>query len=123
MIPNAERADAADAQSALAGLVGTVNSVCGRLVSDFTIDGRPSAVAEVMSGRIKTNDTPRRLTADWAAAVAGSTSNTTNRGPVTFSPTFHITGGNPKAVADQIDNRTRRFLAELEAEQRGYLSD
>jgi hypothetical protein len=41
MIPNAERADAADAKSALAGLVGTVNSVCGRLVSDFAIDGGP----------------------------------------------------------------------------------
>lgn len=35
------------AQSALAGLVGTVNSVCGRLVSDFAIDGGLSPVAEV----------------------------------------------------------------------------
>jgi hypothetical protein len=75
------------------------------------------------TGRIETNDTLRRLTADGAAAVAGSTNNTTSRGPVTFSPTFHITGENPQAVADQIDNRMRRFLAELEAEQRGFLSD
>ncbi|MFO0991603.1 MAG: UvrD-helicase domain-containing protein [Hyphomicrobiales bacterium] len=36
------------AQSALAGLVGTVNSVCGRLVSDFAIDGGLSPVAEVI---------------------------------------------------------------------------
>lgn len=75
------------------------------------------------SGRIETNDRLRRLTADGATAVAGSSSSTTNRGPVTFSPTFHITGGNPQAIADQIDSRMRRFLAELEAEQRGYLSD
>lgn len=72
-----------------------------------------------MSGRIETNDTLRRLTADGVAAVAGSSSNSTNRGAVTFSPTFHITGGNPQAIADQIDNRMRRFLSELEAEQRG----
>jgi hypothetical protein len=93
--------------------------------------GRPYLVGErgpelfvpAMSGRVETNNTLRRLTADGAAAVAGSSSSTTNRGPVTFSPTFHITGGNPQAVADQIDNRMRRFLAELEAEQRGYLSD
>jgi ATP-dependent helicase/nuclease subunit A len=36
------------AQSALAGLVGTVNSVCGRLVSDFAIDGGLSPVADVI---------------------------------------------------------------------------
>jgi ATP-dependent helicase/nuclease subunit A len=36
------------AQSALAGLVGTVNSVCGRLVSDFAIEGGLSPVAEVI---------------------------------------------------------------------------
>ena len=36
------------AQSALAGLVGTVNSVCGRVVSDFAIDGGLSPVAEVI---------------------------------------------------------------------------
>ncbi|WP_283805350.1 hypothetical protein [Nitrobacter hamburgensis] len=42
---------------------------------------------------------------------------------MTFSPTFNISGENPQAVARQIDNRMRRFLAELEAELRGYLSD
>jgi ATP-dependent helicase/nuclease subunit A len=36
------------AQSALAGLVGTVNSVCGRLVSDFAIEGGLSPVAKVI---------------------------------------------------------------------------
>jgi hypothetical protein len=76
-----------------------------------------------MTGRIETNDTLRRLTADGATAVAGSTNTTTSRGAVTFSPTFHIAAGNPQAVADQIDNRMRRFLAELAAEQRGLLSD
>src|SRR5690606_30373065 len=37
------------AQAALAGLVGTVNSVCGRLVGDFAIDGGLSPVAEVIA--------------------------------------------------------------------------
>ncbi len=37
------------AQTALAGLVGTVNSVCGRLVGDFAIDGGLSPVAEVIA--------------------------------------------------------------------------
>ena len=36
------------AQNVLAGLVGTVNSVCGRLVSDFAIDGGLSPVADVI---------------------------------------------------------------------------
>lgn len=37
------------AQAALAGLIGTVNSVCGRLVGDFAIDGGLSPVAEVIA--------------------------------------------------------------------------
>ena len=37
-----------DAQRALAGLVGTVNSVCGRLVADFAIDGGLSPIADVI---------------------------------------------------------------------------
>lgn len=36
------------AQSALAGLVGTVNSICGRLVGEFAIEGGLSPVAEVI---------------------------------------------------------------------------
>ena len=36
----------------------------------------------------ETNNTLRKLTADGAAAIAGSTTNTTSRGPVSFSPTF-----------------------------------
>ena len=37
-----------DAQRALAGLVGTVNSVCGRLVTDFAIDGGLSPIADMI---------------------------------------------------------------------------
>jgi ATP-dependent helicase/nuclease subunit A len=37
-----------DAQRALAGLVGTVNSVCGRLVADFAVDGGLSPIADVI---------------------------------------------------------------------------
>src|SRR5271166_3898101 len=37
-----------DAQRSLAGLVGTVNSVCGRLVDDFAIDGGLSPIADVI---------------------------------------------------------------------------
>jgi hypothetical protein len=83
----------------------------------------PELFVPGMSGRIETNDRLRRLLADGVAMTTESPNNTTNRGPVTFSTTFHITGGNPQAIADQIDNRMRRFLAELEAEQRGLLSD
>ncbi len=83
----------------------------------------PELFVPGMSGRIETNDRLRRVLADGVAMTTESPNNTMNRGPVTFSPTFHITGGNPQAIADQIDNRMRRFLAELEAEQRGFLSD
>jgi hypothetical protein len=64
------------------------------------------------------------LTADGAAAVADSTETTvTKGGPITFSPTFNISGGAPREVAGQIRSEMQRFLAELEAEQRGLLSD
>lgn len=84
----------------------------------------PELFVPGQTGRIETNNTLRRLTADGAAAVAGSsTNNTTTRGPVSFNPTFHITGGDPREVVGQIRTEMRRFLAELESEQRGLLSD
>ena len=56
----------------------------------------PELFTPGMSGRIETNDTLRRLTADGATAVGATESRTvTNGGPVTFSPTFNITGGRP----------------------------
>ena len=63
----------------------------------------PELFTPGMSGRIETNDTLRRLTADGATAVGATESRTvTNGGPVTFSPTFNITGGDPREVAGQI---------------------
>jgi hypothetical protein len=76
------------------------------------------------SGRIETNDTLRRLTADGAAAaVASSTSNTSNR-TYSLNPTINIMGGDdPRAIAGQVRSEMERYLRELEAEQRGLLSD
>jgi hypothetical protein len=84
----------------------------------------PELFTPGLSGNIHTNDTLRKLTADGAAAMSGDSYQTnTTHGPVTFAPTYNISGDNPQAVASQIDDRMRRFLAELESEQRGYLSD
>jgi hypothetical protein len=94
--------------------------------------GRPYLVGERgpelfvpgMSGRIETNDTLRRLTADGAAAVAGSTNNTTSRGAVTITNNWTISGAdNPREVVRQIDSRFAQLLRQMEAEQRGLLSD
>jgi hypothetical protein len=74
------------------------------------------------SGRVETNDTLRRLTADGTAATAAS-SRTVNTGAVNFNPTFNISGDNPREVAGQIRAEMHRFLAELQSEQRGLLSD
>lgn len=74
------------------------------------------------SGCIHTNDTLRRLTADDAAAVAGSTSTSSTR-TYSLNPTFNTSGGDPRETAGQIRTEMHRFLAELEAEQRGLLSD
>lgn len=74
------------------------------------------------SGNITPNDTLRRLTADGMAAAAVS-STVTNGGPVSFNPTFNITGDNPHEIAGQVRSEMQRFLAELQSEQRGLLSD
>jgi TP901 family phage tail tape measure protein len=73
------------------------------------------------SGQITSNERLRRLTADGAAAVAGSTSTTTStHGPVTLSPTFIINGAdNPAAVERQIEN----YMSRLQSEYSGMLSD
>lgn len=83
-----------------------------------------SATFGSTSRRIESNNTLSRLTADGASAVAGSNTTTTaTHGPVSFNPVFHITGGDPRAVAGQVRSEMQRFLAELESEQRGLLSD
>ncbi|WP_181770113.1 hypothetical protein [Bradyrhizobium sp. UNPF46] len=83
----------------------------------------PELFVPGMSGRIESNDKLRSLTSDGAAAVAHSTTSVTNNGAVAFNPTFNIAGGDPREVAGQVQREMRRFLAELESEQRGYLSD
>ncbi|WP_041357848.1 hypothetical protein [Nitrobacter hamburgensis] len=83
----------------------------------------PELFVPGMSGRIETNDTLRRLTADGAAAVAGSTNNTSSR-TYSLNPTINIMGGDdPRAIAGQMRSEMERYLRELEAEQRGLLSD
>lgn len=75
------------------------------------------------SGRIETNDTLRRLTADGTAAVAGSSSSSSTR-TYSLNPTFNISGGDdPRAIAGQVRSEMERYLRDLEAEQRGLLSD
>jgi hypothetical protein len=75
------------------------------------------------TGRIGTNDTLRRLTVDGAAAVAGSTNNTTSR-TYSLNPTINIVAGDdPRAIAGQVRFEMERYLRDLEAEQRGLLSD
>jgi hypothetical protein len=93
--------------------------------------GRPYLVGERgpelfvpgMSGRVETNNTLRRLTADGAAAVAGSTSTSSTR-TYSLSPTINIVGGgDPREAAAQVRAEMERYLRDLEAEQRGLLSD
>jgi hypothetical protein len=83
----------------------------------------PELFVPGMTGRVETNNTPRRLTADGAAAVAGSTT-TTTRGPTTITNNWTINGADdPRGVARQIDSRFGELLRQLEGEQRGLLSD
>ncbi|ABD08011.1 Phage tail tape measure protein [Rhodopseudomonas palustris HaA2] len=75
------------------------------------------------TGRIETNGALRQMTSSGAAAAAGSTT-TTRTSTYSFSNHWTINGAeNPRAIADQIDGRFRRLLADLESEQRGLLSD
>nr|WP_244646286.1 hypothetical protein [Bradyrhizobium campsiandrae] len=76
-----------------------------------------------MSGRIESNDKLRSLTSDGAAAVASSSEMVTMSKQISFNPTFNISGGDPREVAGQVRSEMRRFLAALESEQRGNLSD
>jgi hypothetical protein len=82
----------------------------------------PELFVPGMSGWIETNDRLRRLTADGAALAAGSTT-TTNR-TYSLNPTINIMGGDdPRAIAGQVRAEMERYLRDLEAEQRGLLSD
>lgn len=108
------------------------NSIAGaRAMGGPVSFGKPYLVGERgpelfvpgATGRIETNNTLRRLTADGASAVAGSTTNNTTRGPVSFNPVFNISGDDPREITGQIRNEMQRFLAELEREQAGLLSD
>lgn len=75
------------------------------------------------TGRVETNNTLRRLTADGTAAVARTESRTVQGGSVSFNPVFNISGDDPRGIANQVRGEMHRFLTELEAEQRGLLSD
>lgn len=84
----------------------------------------PELFVPGMSGRIETNDRLRRLTADGAAAVRGSTTNNTTRGPTTITNHWAINGADdPHGVACQIDSPFGELLRQMESEQRGLLSD
>jgi hypothetical protein len=84
----------------------------------------PELFVPGMTGRIETNDTLRRLTADGTTAVAGSTNTRTSRGAVTITNHWTINGAdNPREVVQQIDSRFAQLLHQLEADQRGFLSD
>jgi hypothetical protein len=84
----------------------------------------PEIFVPGQTGRIETNNTLRGLTADGATAVAGAAfSSTTTHGPVAFNPIFNISGGDAGEVAGEIRGEMRRFLPDLESEQRGLLSD
>lgn len=76
------------------------------------------------TGRIETNNTLRRLTADGTSVAAQSSSyNSASR---TFNIQNHWTingADDPRAVAGQIDSRFGELLRRLESEQRGLLSD
>lgn len=83
----------------------------------------PEIFVPSATGRVETNDTLRRLTADGMAVAAATESRTVNGGAITFSPTFNISSDNPQGVASEVRREMHRFLAELESEQRGFLSD
>jgi hypothetical protein len=75
-----------------------------------------------MSGRIESHNRLRSLTAD-GVAVAGSTSTLSTR-TYSLNPTINIVGGDdPRAIAVQVRSEMERYLHDLEAEQRGLLSD
>ncbi len=76
------------------------------------------------TGRIETNNTLRKLTADGAAAVAATESRNVRSGPITITNHWEINDADdPRAVASQIDSRFAELMRRLEHEQRGLLSD
>lgn len=75
------------------------------------------------SGRVETNNTLRRLTADGTAAISATESRTTHGGPITFNPVFNISGDDPRGIGDQVRTELDRLLAEMQRAQSGYLSD
>ena len=83
----------------------------------------PELFVPSASGRIETNNTLRRLTSDGAAAISATESRSVHSGAIIFSPVFNISGDDPRGIGDQVRTEMRYFLAELEAQQRGLLSD
>jgi hypothetical protein len=62
------------------------------------------------SGRIEANNALRRLTADGAAAVAGSTSTSSTR-TYSLNPTINIMGGDdPREIAGQVRAEMERYM-------------
>jgi hypothetical protein len=83
----------------------------------------PELFVPGMTGRIETNDTLRRLTADGASVAAATESRNVQGGAISFSPVFHINGDDPRGIAGQVRSEMQKLLAELEREQSGLLSD
>lgn len=94
--------------------------------------GRPYLVGERgpelfvpgMSGRIETNNTLRRMTADGTTVAAGGSSGHVVSNTVHAPISIHVAGnGDPDAIARETEVAVHRVLAQLESEQRGLLSD
>ncbi|WP_316233401.1 phage tail tape measure protein [Bradyrhizobium sp. SZCCHNPS2010] len=76
------------------------------------------------SGRVETNNTLRRLTADGASAVAATAHRPTQDGAISVTNHWTINGAtDPRGVADQVDSRFSQLMRRLKADQSGYLSD
>ncbi|WP_047308775.1 phage tail tape measure protein [Rhodopseudomonas palustris] len=76
------------------------------------------------SGRIETNDTLRRLTADGASAVAASSSSYSGSQSNSATISIQVAGnGDPDQIAREAEAAVYRAFARLESEQRGLLSD
>lgn len=65
------------------------------------------------------------VTASGAGAVAARNKSpvATKGGPVSFNPTFNISGGDPRETAALVRTEMLRFLSQLDSEQKGLLSD
>ncbi|PPQ21103.1 hypothetical protein CV770_02385 [Bradyrhizobium sp. AC87j1] len=101
-----------------------------RALSGLVSFGKPYLVGEngpeLFVPGMSANDKLRSLTSDGAAAVAATSSEHGSRagGPIAITNHSTINGAdNPRAVANQIDNRFATLMRQLESEQRGLLSD